>query len=381
MGEPIPDGLARRAFEACNASIMVTAAREGRYHIVFVNAAFERLTGYARSEVIGRNPRFLQADDRAQSALREIRAALAEERSAVAVLRNYRKDGSMFWNELRLAPVRAADGGVTHWIGIQNDVTAARSGEEQRQEAEQRFRLMADAAPVMIWMSGADKGYAYVNKGWLDFTGRSFDQVLGDGWADSVHDDDRRRALATYSEAFEKMILYRVEYRLRRRDGAYRWILETGAPRLSESGRLEGFVGSCLDVTDRVEAVQAVLAREARFRSIAENTYDWETWIGPFRKPLWINSAVERMTGYSIDECMAMRSYPLPLVHREDRQRFVAELKKAHGNNVPFRIIRKDKSVGWAAISWQTIADEHGAFRGLRTSVREISSIETPSGM
>jgi PAS domain S-box-containing protein len=112
---------------------------------------------------------------------------------------------------------------------------------------------------------------------------------------------------------------------------------------------------------------------EVRYRSIAEHTYDWESWIGPHNKPLWINPAVERMTGYSVGECMGMRNYPLPLVHREDRQRFVRELKQPQGNDVPFRIARKDKTVCRAAISWQTIADDGGDFSGLRTSVRETS--------
>ncbi|MCP5364134.1 MAG: PAS domain S-box protein [Hyphomicrobiales bacterium] len=373
MNEQIPEGLVGRAIVASNTSILVTAAKESDYSIVYANPAFERLTGYSAREVLGRNPRFLCADDRAQDGLARIREALAQDRPTVVVLRNYRKDGSLFWNEARIAPVRAPDGSVTHWIGIQYDVTERKHYEHQLQEAERRFRLVADAAPVMIWMSDSDKGCAYVNNGWLEFTGCSLEQVLGDGWADSLHADDRHGCLATYSDAFDRRKPYRMEYRLRRKDGAYRWILETGVPRFSEAGGMEGCVCSCLDITDRIEAVRALRASEARFRSIAEHTYDWESWIGLRKKPLWINPAVERITGYSVEECMGMRDYPLPLVHREDRQRFVRELKQPRGNNLPFRIVRKDKSVRQAAISWQTIADDNGDFTGLRTSVREIS--------
>jgi PAS domain S-box-containing protein len=373
MKSQLPEGLVGRAIEASNASILVTTAKESDFAVVYANPAFERLTGYSAREVLGRNPRFLCADDRAQDGLARIREALAGERPTVAVLRNYRKDGSLFWNEARIAPVRAADGNVGHWIGVQYDVTERKRDEHRLQEAERRFRLVADAAPVMIWMSDPDKGCAYVNKGWLEFTGRSLEQVLGDGWADSLHADDRHGCLATYSDAFDRRQPYRMEYRLRRKDGAYRWVLETGVPRFGEDARLEGYIGSCLDITDRIEAVRALRMSEARFRSIAEHTYDWESWIGPHNKPLWINPAVERMTGYSVGECMGMRNYPLPLVHREDRQRFVRELKQPQGNDVPFRIARKDKTVCRAAISWQTIADDGGDFSGLRTSVRETS--------
>jgi len=111
--------------------------------------------------------------------------------------------------------------------------------------------------------------------------------------------------------------------------------------------------------------VRALRASEARFCSIAEHTYDWESWIGPHKTPLWINSAVERMTGYSVEDCMSMRNYPLPLVHREDRQRFVLEFTQPEGNNVPFRIVCKDNSVRQAAISWHTVADEDSGFSRL----------------
>ena len=373
MNEQLPEGLFRRACEGSNASILVTTAKEPDYAIVYVNPAFERLTGYSAQEVLGRNPRFLCADDRDQDDLARIRQDLAEERPTVAVLRNYRKDGSMFWNEARIAPVRKAGVGITHWIGIQYDVTERKRNEDQIKEAEARFRLVADAAPVMIWMSDAEKRCSYVNKGWLEFTGSSLEQVLGDGWVESLHADDREGCLAAYSDAFDKHRSYRMEYRLRRRDGAYRWILSTGVPRLTDDGRLEGYISSCLDITERIEAVRALRASEARFRSIAEHTYDWESWIGPHKTPLWINSAVERITGYSVEDCMAMRNYPLPLVHPEDRQRFVRELSRPQGNNLPFRIVRKDNTVRLAAISWHTIASDDGVLSGLRTSVRETS--------
>jgi PAS domain S-box-containing protein len=121
-------------------------------------------------------------------------------------------------------------------------------------EREECFRLMADAAPVMIWMSGPDKRCTYFNKPWLDFTGRPIERELGDGWSEGVHPDDFQRCVATYVRAFDARQSFRMEYRLRRFDGEYRWILDSGTPRFESDGTFEGYIGSGLDITERKEA-------------------------------------------------------------------------------------------------------------------------------
>jgi PAS domain S-box-containing protein len=132
-----------------------------------------------------------------------------------------------------------------------------RRAERLHQESEQRFRLLADTAPVMIWMAGADSKCTDFNRAWREFTGRSMEQEVGDGWMDGVHSDDLRRCLDVYTSAFVSREPYRMEYRLRRHDGAYRWILSTGVPRRTPSGEFVGYTGSAIDVTE------LKLAREA----------------------------------------------------------------------------------------------------------------------
>jgi PAS domain S-box-containing protein len=110
---------------------------------------------------------------------------------------------------------------------------------------------MADTAPVLIWMSGTDKLCTFFNKGWLDFTGRSLDQELGNGWADGVHAEDLAQCLKTYESAFDKREPFTMEYRLRRNDGEYRWLLDSGTPRFDAAGAFVGYIGSCIDIGDR----------------------------------------------------------------------------------------------------------------------------------
>jgi len=118
-------------------------------------------------------------------------------------------------------------------------------------ESEQRFRLMADSAPTLIWMSGTDQLCTFFSRGWLEFTGRSMQEELGDGWAEGVHTEDLERCVTTYSAAFDARVKFEMEYRLRRHDGEYRWVVDYGTPRFDSDGVFCGYVGSCVDITER----------------------------------------------------------------------------------------------------------------------------------
>jgi PAS domain S-box-containing protein len=118
-------------------------------------------------------------------------------------------------------------------------------------ESEGRFRTMTDQPPVMIWMSDADKLFSFFNQAWLDFTGRARAEELWDGWVSGVHPDDRQRCMSAYSLAFNERVPFEIEFRLRRFDGKYRWILDYGVPRFDSDGRFCGYIGSCIDITSR----------------------------------------------------------------------------------------------------------------------------------
>ena len=132
--------------------------------------------------------------------------------------------------------------------------------EEQREkskilsESEARFRSMADTAPVLIWMSGVGKRFDFLNKAWLDLTGRTFNQELDNGWTEGLHPEDRHRILETYDSSFNAREAFSMEHRLRRYDGEYSWILNNGIPRFESDGTFLGYIGSAIDVTRHKEA-------------------------------------------------------------------------------------------------------------------------------
>ncbi len=126
-----------------------------------------------------------------------------------------------------------------------------RKAEAAGHESEERFRLVANSAPVLIWMSDPDKLCTYFNQPWLEFTGQPLQSQLGNGWAQGVHPEDLKSWMDTYRGAFDRLAHFEAQYRLRRNDGEYRWVLGTGVPRFNPDGSFAGYIGSCIDITER----------------------------------------------------------------------------------------------------------------------------------
>jgi len=130
------------------------------------------------------------------------------------------------------------------------------------------YQSLVEQAPIMIWRAGADKLCNYFNDRWLFFTGRTMGQEIGNGWAEGVHPEDFERCLQIYLENFSARSIFEMEYRLRRNDGEYRWIFDRGVPYYDSNENFLGYIGSCIDVTEKVEAQRNL--EEVRNRQIAQ---------------------------------------------------------------------------------------------------------------
>jgi PAS domain S-box-containing protein len=146
---------------------------------------------------------------------------------------------------------------------------------DRLRESEQRFRLVANTAPVMIWMSGTDRLCHYLNKTWLEFTGRPLEDELGDGWLVGVHPEDYKDCQDIFTRALERCESFSTQYRLRRYDGEYRWVLNIGVPRLNPDGSFDGYIGSCIDVTERKQAEEALARIGHRLIEAHEEERAW----------------------------------------------------------------------------------------------------------
>jgi PAS domain S-box-containing protein len=230
-------------------------------------------------------------------------------------------------------------------------------------ESEERFRLVADTAPMLIWMSGTGKLRTYFNKRWLDFTGRSLDQERGNGWAEGVHPEDLQMCLDTYTQAFDRREEFGMEYRLRRHDGEYRWIFDIGVPRFNADYSFAGYTGSCVDETERKLAAKTLRASDERFRLAAQAgkmfAYEWDV----------ASDLVER-SGESVQILGIGEATPttaqelMAKVHPGDQERVtaaIAELSPEKSDlQISYRRVRPNGTMIWVERIGRAHFDEQG---------------------
>lgn len=179
---------------------------------------------------------------------------------------------------LNAAPLAHSDGSIAGAIVVGQDVTEPQALKAQLARSEARFRTIAEQTPVMIWRADPSGRCDYVNRTWLDFRGRTAEQEIGDGWVDGTHPDDRERCRATVADAYEFRVPFEMTYRLLRRDGVYRSIVDRGHPYFDPQGRFLGFLGSCMDITERVELEANLEAQsEHKSRLMAALSHDART--------------------------------------------------------------------------------------------------------
>ena len=268
------DDLFEQAPEA--AAILRTDGR-----IVRVNREFTRMFGYAMEEVLHRTiDELIVPAALVKSAHEHTKGLRSGSRVEIETVRA-RKDGSEVRVSIVAVPVTTASGEHIATYAIYRDITEQKRAEERLRESEARFQEMADTAPVLIWMTGTDGLCNYFNKPWLDFTGRSMEQEVGTGWLEGVYPDDVQGCFDGFLPAFHARKPFRIEYRLRRADGEYRWLIESGIPRYTGSGEYAGYIGSNIDITDlkraqeereRLRQLEADLAHANRVSSMGELT-------------------------------------------------------------------------------------------------------------
>ena len=265
--------LLDRAVAASSNGIVITDPRAPDDPIVYVNPAFERISGYPVDEVLGHNCRFLQGEDRDQPALNELRSALSEERESRVVLKNYRKDGTPFWNELYVSPVHDEEGRLTNFVGVQNDITERRRIEDVLRESEERFRATFEHAAIGAAQVGIDGRWLRVNRRMGEIVGYEPEELLQTTFQEITHPDDLEADLAQVRRLLaDELRTYTMEKRYLRRDGSIVWVNLTVSLVRDASGEPAYFIAVVEDISVRKQTEEErdlLLVKEQLARSEA----------------------------------------------------------------------------------------------------------------
>ena len=395
---------------------MAQVSLEGRF--LLVNQGLCDFCGLSREELLERTfQQITHPDDLDLSVAVCKRLITGEIQTHTSFEKRYvHKDGHVVWGKITIALVRdTVSNEPRYFVSVIEDITQRKQAEQAWHESEKRFRFLVDNAPVLMWIAGPDKLCTYFNKPWLEFTGRSLESELGNGWAEGVHPDDLQRCVGTYTRAFDRREEFRMEYRLRRHDGEYRWIFDIGAPLFNEDRSFSGYIGSCVDITDRKEAEaelekhrqhlkelvrertgqleaanvqlqidiaerkrveEALRESETQFRTFFDTVAVGTAELDASGHFLQVNRRLCQITGYSREELLGMTV--ADLMHPEDRDRDKERLDLHLQGEFPAyelerRCIRKDRSVIWVQLTAAMIRNSDGKLLRSARIIQDIS--------
>jgi PAS domain S-box-containing protein len=343
--------------------------------VAMVNDRYCEVLGYTRDELLGTTLMDRTHQDDVEGVLANRRRLLEGESSAYSMeMRCVRKDEAIMWLKLYGSLVRDEEARPRYFIAVVEDITERKRGEAALRESEERFRNMADTAPVMIWISDLDKRCTFFNSRWLDFTGRSIEQELGNGWLNGMHPEDLDRYRAFYDSSFEARRRFQMEYRLRGADGGYRWLLNNGTP-LYRGGDFAGFIGSCIDITDQKLIEEQLRASEARLMEAQRlaKVGNWERRLDA--DSIYWSDEISRIFGATNPPS----NFPefLKCVHPKDREKILEADRTVRSTTAPveteYRIIRPDGEVRHVRSIVEAIRNDQGAPVRLTGATQDVS--------
>lgn len=365
--------LRDRAMAACRNGILITDVLQPDNPIIYANPAFERMTGYSRQEVLGRNCRFLQNDDRQQEGLAALRAAIRQGREHQAVLRNYKKDGTLFWNELSLAPVRDEQGRLTHYIGVLDDITERKQAEETLHQSYSQRTAILDSIPDMAWLKDREGRFIAVNETIAKSIGLSPDAMVGKTDLDFYPVELAERYRTDDLAVMESGKMKRVEEPYTEMSGTH-WVETIKVPVLDDAGQVIGTSGIARDITDRKQAEQTLRESETRFRDLLAMASDWFWEQDQQFRFTYFSEGVEQ-SDFSAKEFLGKTRWELSIDPASADWPGHRRLLEAHQpfRGFEYRVALLSGRDRWFSVSGRPLFDASGRFVGYRGTGRDIT--------
>lgn len=367
-------GNFRRAVEQSSSVVIITDTKGG---IEYVNPRFVQLFGYGEHEVLAKNPRFLKEDGVGPERYRELWKAINGGQSWHGEFLNRAKDGKLYWLSVSISPIFDENGTITHFIALEDDITPRKQLEIELKQQLAFTQTLMNALPHPVYYKSRDGVYRGCNRAFDEFMGLGEGEIVGKTVFEIAPPELAQKYLEMDNELFAHPGLQVYETKLRHRDGSLHDIISHKATFSDERGAVAGIIGSAFDISDRKRVEAALQKSEERFRTIANYTYNWENWINRDGKLLWVNPAVERITGFPPEECYAMPDFPARLIHPDDwpvaGRHYAESLAGISHRDLECRIVRKDGEIRWVEVAVQQVYDENGNNIGHRSSVRDVT--------
>ena len=339
----------RSAFE--NAPIgMSLQAVDGRY--LQVNQALCRMLGYSEEELLGAKwLELIHPDDRENN--RKLADALFSGQSdRVDLQKRYlHRSGKIVLARVQLSLVRDSAGKPLHVVVQVEDITECKRADDALRESEERFRIMADGCPAVMWVTNSEGGLEFINEAYRKFYNTTYKKVAGSDWAVLLHPDDAPPFLSAFEQAVAQRTPFAAETRTRRADGEWRWLASHGEPRFSTGGEFLGHVGLSLDITERKQAEEAIQSSEEKFRQLAENIHQVFCLVGRTGSELlYVSPGYEQIWGRSCESLYRNPRSWLEAIEPEFRDEAALHLEKRKaGESIvsEYRIRRPDGVQRW----------------------------------
>jgi len=353
--------------------------------ILFVNPAFTQITGYRMDEVIGFSPRILQGEKTSKDFIHRMHARLREGKSAQGESINYRKDGTEFWAEMLISPLRSPSGEITHYVGILRDVTERKVAEERLRESESILDSAQRLAHLGSWV--VEFRNPELNKARLTWSEEVFRiygfapggmEVTQENFYQAVHPDDRAIVAEAFAKALRDRAEYQLDHRIIRPDGTQRIVHEQATAFYDDAGDLVKVHGTVQDITDRKKAEEEVRHWKERYETLTKASgqiiFDWNYATGEIA----FGGDIERVLGYAPESLGSTIEDWIALIHQEDQTFFEKELGRqatARTNaDIEYRLRRSDRTYITVKSTAYPLLDEKGGITRILGSISDISS-------
>ena len=339
----------RDLFEHAPSGVCVTGV-DGRF--LEVNAAFCRMMGYTEQELLASSfQKLTHPDDLEPSFQLRERLLRDSDRSLEVEKRYFHRSGRVVWGRMKVSVLRSPDGGPPCYVGHLEDITERKRANEVLRESEERFRILADGCPALMWVTDEEGGVRFINRAYREFFGATYGEVDGRKWQAMIHPEDAPEYGRAFFLAVREHTSFNAETRIRRADGQWRWVASYAEPRLSPAGEFLGHVGLSLDITERRQGEQALQASEEQFRQLTENIREVFWMMSPDAgQVIYVSPTYEPVWGRTCDSLYRDPMGWADTIHPDDRERaLAASARQRMGEALEseYRIRRPDGEEKW----------------------------------